>query len=436
MAMLLFALAATIKTTAGTCEINTADQQQTIRGFGTSYASGWNGSMTDGDADRLYGYANSTQMGLNILRVRVETDDGAYDDPNHSRWQDEVNNAKKVLSRAYKPIIFSSCWSPPPRMKVVNEIISRNGANKPKNWPYRDVAGFLGDYVEYMHSKGVNLYAVSIQNEPDIIFRGPDYYDACNWDWYQMKDFLLYNADSLKTTVPGFPVKVMAGESWENNTSYIGNIFSDNPVAAGKIDIVATHLYGGAYRNPAKHSSALAAGKEVWMTEHYIQDGYTKPIDFAVQTGEAIVKAMANAQMSAWVQWFPKGNNYRMLDASGNLTKLGYTMGQFARFVENGYRRIGTTVNPSAGIWTISYRSDVTNSNGTKRFVIVAVNSSTSAVPLQPFYFKGTPPGTTGEVWVTTPTSNFSKVSDVTVSNNGFARTLPAQSTTTFVFNF
>jgi len=97
-----------------------------------------------------------------------------------------------------------------------------------------------------MSSNGVNLYAISVQNEPDWL---PDD-ESCGWSGTQIRTFLNNNASVI-------PTRVMAPETVHYNESYMSAIESSS-----NVDILANHAYGG---TPTRYPSS----KDQWMTEHY-----------------------------------------------------------------------------------------------------------------------------------------------------------------------
>ena len=89
--------------------VNAGDSYQTIQGFGcaTVFNPPNTTAYTVEEFDRLFG-SGSGQVGLNILRIRVASDDA---------WRaTELNHSKWAIQRGAK--VFASPWSPPARMKT------------------------------------------------------------------------------------------------------------------------------------------------------------------------------------------------------------------------------------------------------------------------------------------------------------------------------
>ena len=86
------------------------------------------------------------------------------------------------------------------------ETFNRNGDTNAKRLRYDKYAAYaqhLNDFVSYMKNNGVDLYAISVQNEPDY---------AHEWTWWTPQEILRFmkeNAGSIQNT------KVMAPESFQ-----------------------------------------------------------------------------------------------------------------------------------------------------------------------------------------------------------------------------
>jgi glucuronoarabinoxylan endo-1,4-beta-xylanase len=111
------------------------------------------------------------------------------------------------------------------------------------------------------------------------------------------------------------------------------------------------------------------------------------------------------------------------LGEDGVVTKRGWIMANYSKFIRPGYNRIFATVNPKKDIYVSAYEGE--------KLIIVALNLSAADMP-QTFNFKNSPaksyiPYTTSE------TLNLSQGISGTIAGDNFKYTLPAQSVTTFV---
>jgi glucuronoarabinoxylan endo-1,4-beta-xylanase len=385
----------------GQATINVSNQHQIIDGFGAS--SAWCGAIGDNVMNVLYG-----DLGYSILRVRIEEGIGDnWKTNNFSSWAPEVSNAKKASAKG--AIVFASPWNPPASMQ---ETFTRNGVANQKRLYYNMYATYvqyLNAYVSNMKNNGVNLYAISVQNEPDY---------ASTWTWWtptEMYNFVKNNAGSINC-------KVIAPESFQ----FLKNMsdpFMNDATALANVDIIGGHLYGTPLSNFAYPLfQQKGAGKSLWMTEHYFDtDGIADIMSMSKELNDCMVTGQMNGYVYWWITW-PNG----LANSNGTIFKRAYVLGQFAKFIRPGYYRIDATATPATNVYVSAYKGD-------NKVVIVAVNTGTSAVS-QKFTIQN---GAISSVtpYTTDNTRNLVTGSNITVSANSFTAQLPAQSITTFVGN-
>ncbi|GIO62285.1 hypothetical protein J43TS9_38590 [Paenibacillus cineris] len=108
----------------------------------------------------------------------------------------------------------------------------------------------------------------------------------------------------------------------------------------------------------------------------------------------------------------------------GTISKRGYNIAHFSKFVRPGYVRVDATKNPDTNVYTSAYK-------GNNKVVIVAINKGASAVS-QTFTLQN---GKASKVtpWVTDASRNMAAGSSIKVKGGSFTAQLPAQSVTTFV---
>ncbi len=388
----------------GVATINFGSANQTIRGFGGSTA--WMPEMPSGQASALFGNS-ANQLGLSILRLRIDPSSVT----GGSNWATELGNAQEA--QALGAIVFATPWTPPAAFKSNNSTIG--GVLNPGS--YAAYATYLENFVTYMSNGGVNLYGISMQNEPDANVT----YESCSWTGATMDTWVANNSSVLTT-------RLMMPESESFNTSLSDAALNDTN-AVGHIAIVAGHIYG---TTPSYYSNAESKGKEVWMTEHYLspsgaQPAITDALAAAKEINDSLTVGDYNAYLWWWVaDWNPGTGvtNYGLLDANNNPTYYGYALAQFSKFVRPGYVRSTATPNPSTNVYVSAYQ-------GNGHYVIVALNMGTSSLS-QPFTVQN---GTITSLtpYQTTSTGGLVQQSSVTVSNGQFTYTLPAQSITTLV---
>ncbi len=372
-----------------------SENKQVIQGFGcaTVFNPPNTTALTTQEFDRLFASGNG-QVGLNFLRIRIASDDA---------WREvELNNAKAAMLRGAK--VFASPWSPPARMKTNNSIIGTGGKLKPDS--AAAYAKYLNDFAVYMASNAAPLYAVSVQNEPDW---APDY-EGCAWTATEMRDFLKNHGALITAT------RLMAPELVNNNQTYVNTILSDD-AAAANIDILATHIYGGGI---VENQLAKSKGKEIWMTEHLdTLTTYAASLNTAVEIHDCFTKA----NFSAYIWWYGK-RFYGLIGQDGAVTKRGYVVSQFSRFIEEGAVRLGSTSNSRAEVLISAYK------NGTKK-VIVAINPGPVDIK-QTIFFQGAS-AVSVIPYLTTSTNNVEQGTAITLTDNSFISTIPSKSIVTFV---
>jgi O-glycosyl hydrolase len=135
---------------AATASVDLSGVRQTIRGFGG--ASAWLGQLTDAEMNTLFGSGPGT-VGLSIIRLRIAPD---------RNWNDELQNARKATARGV--IVMATPWTPPASMKTNNNVVG----GSLKTSEFANYANYLNSFVSFLASNGAPLYAISVQNEPDI----------------------------------------------------------------------------------------------------------------------------------------------------------------------------------------------------------------------------------------------------------------------------
>lgn len=386
----------TIPTVDASVTIQDNNDQQVIEGFGcaTVFAPPNTTALTSDEFDRLFGSA-SGQVGLNLLRIRVASDDA---------WRaTELGNAKAAIQRGAR--VFASPWSPPARMKTNNSLVGTDGKLIPDS--AMAYAKYLNDFAVYMAANVAPLYAISVQNEPDW----PASYEGCVWTATEMRDFLKKPAALITAT------RLIAPELVNNNQTYVNTILADDSAVAN-LDILGTHLYGGGM---IENTLAKSKNIEVWMTEHLdTLTTYTANLNTAIE----IHNCFTQANFSAYIWWYGK-RFYGLVGQDGVVTKRGYMVSQFARFIKQGAIRQGTSANSRSEVLVSAYK------NGTKK-VIVVINNGDNNVN-QKITFQSTA-SSSFIPYTTTEAKNAEQGSAVTVAaDNSFSYVLPPRSVVTFV---
>jgi O-glycosyl hydrolase len=424
-------------------------QDQLIRGFGGSTA--WLGTMPQAVATGLFDPVNG--LGMSILRVRIDPTGSAYGggasgDPYETgEWDYEAANGLLAVTANPKAIVFATPWTPPAVWKLngsatytdpgssteYNEAFASTcspaahycgGYLDPSH--YADYAAYLEDFVSFFNTtNGFNLYAISMQNEPEENVT----YESCIWSPLQMDTWVAGNA-SIITADPTYPTKLIMPEADSFQPAQALTALED-PNAENLISIIGGHIYGvspAPYTIPAGDSP-----KEIWMTEFGPLSTATPTYAQSLTYAESVHNSMVTGQYNAYVWWGIFGTptsagTWGLVNTSGNPTVMGYALGQYSKFIQPGYYRYNATARPSGSVFVSAYAG----TQGTaQHYVIVAINASTAAVS-QPFTIaNGTVTSMTP--YQTTSSGGLMPQSEITITDDAFTYTLPAQSITTFV---
>lgn len=369
--------------------------RQYIRGFGGANIIPWRPAMTVGQIQKAFGTGEG-EIGFSILRLRVPY--------NTSTSEFSVNVPVTQAAQSLGAIVFASPWTPPTALKSNNNIVG----GTLKDSSYSAYAAHLKAFADYMAAQGVPLYGISIQNEPDITVT----YESCDWNAAQMIRFLRENGPSVGT-------RIIAPESFQFRRVLSDSLLNDS-AAAANLDIVGGHIYGGGI---GPYPLAVSKGKEVWMTEHLELDTTWTAV---LATGREIHDCL-EAGMNAYIWWYIV-RYYGPVGEDGNVTKRGYVMSQYARFVRPGYYKVKCNPFPQRNVWVSSFRDSTS-----AKVVLVVLNAADSAVPQTFTVVNGSMASFTP--YTTSQTRNCERGTDIAVANGGFTVMLDASSITTFVSN-
>ena len=180
----IFLLASAIAGAQTTDDINFNTTYQAIRGFGASTA--WQGVLNSTQANNLFGVGTG-QVGLTIMRSRIDPSSTT----GGSNWATERSNAIQAQSINSQVIVFATPWTPPAVWK--SNVSVDDGTLNTSD--YDNFANYLNEFIAYEKSGGVNLYAISVQNEPDFL---PDY-ESCGYSGAQMDAFIAKEGGKINT---------------------------------------------------------------------------------------------------------------------------------------------------------------------------------------------------------------------------------------------
>ena len=360
---------------ASTVNVDVTEEHQVIRGFGGMVHNEWQGGggLSDADAKLAFGTGDG-QIGLNTLRIPVYA--------NSNSFNKEVNAAKSAKKYAGDDfILYATPWTSP--YAGANQHMSSSN--------YQKYVDHLNSFNDYMKNQGVPLYAISISNEPDWCGEW-----AC-WSADEIYNFTKGYADKMRKN----GVKVISTESFRYDKNLYNKVLNDAN-ALKNWDILGAHFYASDRRTGDdffQYSLADQKGVERWMTEHYTESqgsgNYWRTItntgDQANQNKRDTVNAMDVAyeihrglvvgNFNQYTWWYIRrcyglimekdfGNKLQVSSNEiGKVSKRGYVMSQFARFIRPGAVRVGATAKPEANLFASAYKSA-----GGDSVIVVLVN--------------------------------------------------------------
>jgi len=395
---------------SGDVTVNLAGVQQRISGFGVS--SAWAGNFNDPAKDPDTLWSTTTGAGLTLHRIRI----GAGTTSETKIAQKAVTYGVKVWAapwevdaaytdRAMCPT--NDACTPPP--KLID----------PAGWANR-----LAGFVKTMKDAGVDLYAISAENEPDS--KGLNHTVPFTPD-----ELATWIGSYLGPALAPLGVKVMAPETM-NGCGFPGyfSAIQKNPAAWEHVAIFASHEYGCGTL-PSQPAIA-AAGKEYWETE--VDTGSTSDdpscdgMGSALKLAETIHNDLTKPNLNAWHYWWLyAGGCSGLFDTTTKVwTKRFWIMGNFSRFVRPGFVRVSTLGSAPAGVLVSAYKNPA---DGT--VAVVAINKNSSATPLSLFVSGVVPCAITP--WVTSDSESIVSKAAIAVTSARFSASLPPKSVTTFV---
>ena len=330
---------------------------------------------------------------------------------------------------------MSTVWSPPAWMKTNNNPVG--GRLRPDK--YLAFAEYLSMYIRgYKEHFGIDIYAISLANEPDVTVR----YSSCYWNGQEFHDF-------LKFLIPVFErdkitAKVIVGEltGWSENP--VLETLADS-VTAARLDIVGVHAYHTADKDPFPPISqrsgtlveTLKAKKKIWETEVSNLGRNYPDIRDGLYWAKVIHTHVAENGTNAWLYWWAMSNGPNSGQSMTHLITSGdkktytadkrlYTLGNYSRFVRPGYFRVQTNLELSAGILVSAYKSEPE-----KKLVIVVINENVTARKLE-LSLAGVN-ATSAALWRTSEKEDLVSIPETPITGNILKATLAPGSVTTFV---
>ncbi len=345
-----------------TATVNTDITYQTISGFGGASRMWGTQFLQPDEVKKVFGEGDN-ELGLSIFRIRVAS--------NPSEWPLIVEATQEA--QRYGARILASPWSPPAALKSNNSDI---GGRLPEE-NYQAFVDHLNDFLDFMADNGIEIYAISIQNEPDIEVS----YESCDWTSGHMTNFLADYGHLIEGA------QVAAPESFQFNQNYTNTLLNDAE-ASQHFDIVAGHIYGGGL---APFPLAEQQGKEVWMTEYLLNMGTGNAgatpwreiseeeiWDESLEMLGTIHESML-LNWNAYIWWYIQRYYSFLGDGTedtpdGEILKRGYAFSHFSKWVRPGFVRVDVQLNKNHPV-------DITAYESADQIVVVAITPEEAPVP-------------------------------------------------------
>jgi glucosylceramidase len=288
-------------------EINPEQVFQTMDGFGYTLTGGsalhihrMSPSIRKALLEELFGQAEG-QIGVSYLRLSVgasDLDEKAFSyndlptgetDPDLLKFSlapDKVYLIpvlKEILQINPKIKLMASPWSPPAWMKTNQD--SRGGSLKPE---YNGVyARYLAKYIQAMSVEGIDIEAITVQNEPLHPGNNPSLLMPAKEQAEFVKNHLgpTFQKAGIKT-------KIIIYDHNADRPDYPISILNDSE-AKKYIDGSAFHLYGGEVSAISKVQQAHP-DKNLYFTEQWIGAPANFAEDFKWHIRELIIGASRN----------------------------------------------------------------------------------------------------------------------------------------------
>lgn len=387
--------------------INKSVQHQTIDGFGFFGAmdSWWSSPSTlwsDAWGDQII-----NDLGITIWRNEYYPPADQYSGQD-ADWakQSPIVSALKAKADQYDvdlKFVFT-VWSPPSSMKVAVSNNTRQigtphpygtkqgGALDPTK--YTQFANWLNDGIELYQDLGINVYAISPQNEPFFV----QSYNSC---WYKQEWYpeMLVNAiPMVKSAHPNVKIfgseNMLEIESADNNWQWFYHKqILDNSTAQNNLDILAVHGYSDGVAptsgstlaqlwTSSKQHFATPMGKRQWMTETSgYQDSWSAdPGAFSLALD--IMSGLNYGDITAWIWW--SGSNDPNSTTIGefslmnglNKGKKYYASKQYYRYIRPGAVRVDAA-STNSNVFVSAFQN---TAQGTHTIVLINASSSTQNV--------------------------------------------------------
>lgn len=381
-----------------TISVNTGTTYQTIDGYGFCLTEGSAEAINALNATQQTNLLNeffntSTGMGVSVLRISIGASDLSSSSYSYNDGGVDVNQnnfnlsgpdltyivplVKRILQINPNIKILATPWSAPRWMKTNNAWI---GGSLNTGY-YASYATYFVKYIQAMQAQGINIWAITPQNEPENPYNEP----SMTMNATEETTFINNNLGPAFQSA-GFATKIIAFDHNCDNTAYPTQVLN----GSNYVDGAAFHLYAG-------NISALSTvhnntGKNVYFTEQFTSTAGGFSGDFPWHMQNVMIGSMNNWAKTA-LEWnVATDASYGPKTPGGCTTCLGavtinnsstytrnvsyYVIAQLSKFVKTGAVRIASS-SSNGSLQNVAFKNPdgsialiVFNSGGSQTFTV------------------------------------------------------------------
>lgn len=403
--------------------VDPAQTFQTIDGMGAAMIP-WETRPEYNDPaffDKIVNDLGATMARASLLPMAEVKNDN--NDPNSFNWAGFDASAvgrpfaffKAMQDRGVNKFL-STVWTAPNWMKT-NRIFTDGGTLRPDMY---------GEYAEYLSavsqlaksSYGVNLSAISVQNEPYFV----EPYESTTYDKNQLREAV--RAIGRKFKNDGVTTKLIVPEdlNFEDRIGWYVSGLMNDPETKNYIGGFAGHALTTHW--PEVRDLLAPYGKPYWMTE---TSGNSNTWEGAMGMANGIVNALGLGNSSAYLYWqFSEkaGNEKFALMSEGKETPKYHAAKQFYRYIRPGMVHVGATSSLEDTLRALSFKDPKTGA-----MTHVILNRAGSAHDVT-FNLSGAGLPGSYKVFQSSATQQFASLGNI-AGGSGFSITVPGMSITT-----
>ncbi len=382
-----------------TITINESSNLQSLSGFGFA--------LTQGSAEVISSLNNSTRNNLlnelfdpnngnaiSIVRISIGASDLSNSVYSYNETAGDVNMnnfslagpdqtylipvLKDILAINPSIKVLATPWTAPTWMKTNNTWI---GGSLSTNY-YAAYATYFVRYLEEMEAEGIDIWAITPQNEPENPFNEP----SMLMNSTEQRNFINNNLGPAIRGA-GYDTKIIAFDHNCDNTAYPIDVLNNSSF----VDGAAFHLYAGDIS--AMSTVQNSTGKNVYFTEQFTSSNGNFDGDFGWHMENIVVGSLRNWS-KAVIEWnlasdasfgpkTPGGCTECLgavtVNSSNSITRnvSYYIIAQVSRYIEPGAVRMST--NSVNGMSNVAFR----NTDGSKVLLVYNSQNQNSSIRVQ-----------------------------------------------------